>query len=102
MGTSRRYAEHYDQLMRERLEDAGIPPCTLPKEAYGEAPLEWVGRGKAKPPVWAWISWPHRPAERVAAFAAGWNDRVVIVSWNGERGELSTVVWRNAVTRRTR
>lgn len=48
-----------------------------------------------------WVSWPHKPAERVAAIAHGWNDRVVVVHWMSPAGELNTVVWRNAVTRRT-
>jgi hypothetical protein len=50
--------------------------------------------------VWAWISWPHKAAERVAAWVMGSNDRVVIVAWDTDRGERNTVVWRNAVTRR--
>ena len=36
-----------------------------------------------------------------AALAHGWNDRVVVVYWMSPAGELNTVVWRNAVTRRT-
>ena len=101
MGTSKRYAEHYDQLMRDRLDEVRVAACTLPEAAYGPEPIEWVAKGTPRPAVWAWISWPHKPAERTAAFAAGWNDRVVIVVWNGDRGELSAVVWRNAVTRRS-
>ena len=101
MGTSKRYAGHYDQLMRNRLDEPRLRPCTLPEAAYGPEPIEWVGKGTPKPPVWAWISWPHQPAERIAAFATGWNDRVVIVAWNGEHGDMSAVVWRNAVTRRS-
>ncbi len=74
-----------------------IPPCTLPVEAYGRQPLEWSA---SRPPVWAWISWPHKPAEKIAAFAHAWNDRVVIVHWDGPAGAVNTVVWRIAVTRR--
>lgn len=59
------------------------------------------GVGEEPTPVWAWISWPDRPAERIAAFARGWNDRVVNVSWYGPRGEVDCVVWRNAVTHRS-
>lgn len=76
---------------------AAIAPCTLPLAAYGPQPIEWYRDAVS---VWAWISWPHRAAERVEAVARGWNDRVVVVEWYAERGTLSTVVWRNAVTRR--
>lgn len=76
---------------------ASIAPCTLPLGAYGPEPIEW----HAQPPgVWAWITWPHKPAERIAAIARGWNSRVVVVEWSSERGTVSTVVWRSAVTRR--
>ncbi|MER7798254.1 hypothetical protein [Microbacterium sp. NPDC096154] len=74
----------------------GIAPCTLPPDAWGPQPIEWQQK---HPSVRAWISWPHRVAERVEAFAAGWNDRVVVVRWHTERGMRETVVWRNAVTR---
>jgi len=76
---------------------ANVAPLTLPAQAYGPQPVEWV---KDRPPVWAWVSWPHRPAERVAGFAVGWNDRVVVVEWETSAGTRNTVVWRNAVARR--
>lgn len=99
MSTSKRYAEHYDRLMRERIADGAVPPCTLPLQAYGPESIEWCK--PPRPAVWAWVQWPQKPAERIAATAVGWNDRVVIIVWNGDRGELNTVVWRNAVTRRS-
>lgn len=43
---------------------------------------------------------PHKSAERLPAVAHGWNDRVVVVYWMSDAGELNTVVWRNAVTQR--
>ena len=42
-----------------------------------------------------------RMAERIAAHATGWNDRVVCVEWIGDRGTVNTMVWRSAVTRRS-
>lgn len=75
-------------------------PCTLPRQAYGPNPIEWAPRGKPEP-VWAWVNWPHQPAQRIPARATGWNDRVVIITWDGPAGEQNTVVWRNAVSRRT-
>jgi hypothetical protein len=84
-----------DQMLEIVL--AAIAPCTLPLAAYGPQEIESHGTPVS---VWAWISWPHKPAERVEALARGWNDRVVVIEWDGERGTVSTVVWRNAVTRR--
>ncbi|MDN8548683.1 hypothetical protein PUW81_006130 [Microbacterium sp. NM3R9] len=99
MGTNKRYADAIDRRSAEHLQRTlmRIPPCTIPMQAYGPRELEWPTDW---PTVWAWISWPHKPAERVAAVARGWNDRVVVVFWTSEAGELNTVVWRNAVTRR--
>lgn len=100
MTKNRRYEARYDALNDMRIADAAPRPTTLPQQAYGPRPLEWVRRGEDKPAVWAWVSWPDRPAERIEAYAAGWNDRVVIVEWYGPGGIMDTVVWRNAVTRR--
>lgn len=97
MGTSKRYSEYYDRQAAARLAEAPPAPCTLPQQAYGSNPITWT---KKRPPVWAWITWPHQPAERIPAFATGWNDRVVIIEWNTTRGTRNTVVWRNAVTHR--
>ena len=85
-----------EQMLEVAL--SAIAPCTLPRAAYGPQPIEWHHDPVS---VCAWISWPHRAAERVEAVARGWNDRVVVVEWYAERGTLSTVVWRNAVTRRS-
>ena len=74
-----------------------MAPCTLPAAAYGPHALEWT---RERQPVWAWITWPHRPAERLAGWVMAANDRVCVVAWDTERGERNTVVWRNAVTRR--
>lgn len=96
MTTNRRYADAVDQR------DTGIDrtrPVTLPQQAYGPQEIEWV---RKRPPVWAWVQWPDKPAERIPAYAHGWNDRVVVITWQALGGERSCVVWRNAVTRRTR
>jgi len=95
-----RYEAHYDTLNDRRIAHANARPCTLPAQAYGPHPIEGVQHGQSKPPVWAWVQWPDRPAERIPAFASGWNDRVVVVEWTGPGGTRDTVVWRNAVTRR--
>lgn len=101
MTKNRRYEAYYDALNDKKIAEARPRPTTLPTAAYGPHKIEWVPRGQPVPPVWAWITWPDRPAERIAAFAKGWNDRVVVVQWSGPTGTLDTVVWRNAVTRRS-
>lgn len=97
---NRRYEAHYDALSDKRIAGARPRPTTLPAQAYGPGRIDWVPANQSRPAVWAWVSWPDRPAERIAAFASGWNDRVVIVTWDGPGGAIDTVVWRNAVTRR--
>ena len=98
---NRRYEAHYDALNDRRIAHtaAHLSPCTLPSTAYGPEPIRWAPRDR-QPAVWAWISWKDAPASRVAAAAAGWNDRVVIVEWEAAGGRRSVVVWRNAVSRR--
>jgi|GEM_PF-1136022 len=100
MTKNRRFEAHYDALNDQRIAQAGTPPVTLPQQAYGPEPIHWVSKGAARPSVWVWVSWPHQPAERLAGYATGWNDRVVVVEWNSPTGTRDTVVWRNAVTRR--
>lgn len=99
MTRNTRYEAKFDALSDERRAAAEPGPCNLPSQAYGPQPLEWAE--DERPPVWAWVTWPHKPAERIAAFAWGWNDRVVMVEWFGPQGSVTTVVWRNAVTRRS-
>lgn len=102
MGSSKRYAAHYDELNAQRAAQSAAEqsdPCTLPSQAYGPQPIAWE-RGR-KPEVWAWISWRDGPATRIPCVAAGWNDRVVVVEWEAVGGRRSVVVWRNAVTRRS-
>jgi hypothetical protein len=98
MTQSKRYAAHYDELNQRRAQQASPRPVTLPQQAYGPTPLEWTDPR----PVWAWVQWPHQPAQRIPCFAVAHNDRVVIVRWwLNQGGQVDTVVWRNAVTHRT-
>lgn len=77
---------------------ASVAPVTLPMQAYGPRDVEWFD---APRPVWAWVSWPDRPTERVACVAVGANDRVVMLEVPCDGGHWAPVVWRNAVTVRT-
>lgn len=103
MTKNRRYEAHYDALNDQRIlqATAELAPTTLPQQAYGPEPIVWAPKDR-QPEVWAWISWRETPASRIAAVAAAWNDRVVIVEWEQPGGRRSVVVWRNAVTRRIR
>lgn len=102
MGLNRRYEAQIDARQEQSIhERRGATPYTLPLDAYGPHEIEW-----AKPPfqpVWAWIYWVggETPATRIPAFAKGWNDRVVVVAWSAPGGERDTIVWRNAVTKRS-
>lgn len=96
MGTNSRYTGS----INERIEQVVAPtsqPVTLPQQAYGPQSVEWA---KSRIPVWAWVQYTDRPAARIAAYASGWNDRIVVIVWDGPGGERSIVVWRNAVTKR--
>lgn len=103
MGTNRRYADAVDRRMDQRILEATtdhLIPTTLPQQAFGPNPFEWV-KGSDQPPVWAWVSWSNAPASRIPAVASGWNDRVVCVEWEARGGRRSVIVWRTAVTRRS-
>ena len=101
MTKNRRYEAHYDALNDRRIAQASaqLSPCTLPRQAYGPTEITWAPR-EAQPEIWAWISWKDAPATHIAAVAAGWNDRVVVVEWEAPGGRRTVVVWRNAVSRR--
>lgn len=77
---------------------AAVAPVTLPPQAWGPAKVEWFDLPR---PVWVWVSWPNRAAERSEGWAIGSNDRVVIVNVPCDGGHWQPVVWRNAVTVRT-
>jgi hypothetical protein len=74
---------------------ASVRPVTLPMQAYGPQPVEWFD---PKLPVWAWVQWPDRAAERVEAWACGANNLVVVLEVPCDGGHWQPVVWRNAVT----
>lgn len=97
MTQNKRHRAHYDALNDQRIANAEPAPITLPVQAYGPQKIEWTREHAS---VWAWISWPHKPAERIPARVLGFNDRVCVVEWDTVTGVRNTVVWRNAVTLR--
>jgi len=87
-----------DDLSGKRIEQHGPPPVTLPQQAYGRRPIEWT---LSRPPVWVWVQWRDRAAERVPGYVKGHNDRVCVVAVDGAGGGWEIVVWRAAVSHRT-
>jgi hypothetical protein len=98
VGTNRRYADKIDARIAERTVGHGDSPVTLPQQAYGPRPIEWT---QARPPVWVWVQWRDRAAERVRGYVKGHNDRVCIVAIEGPGGGWEIVVWRPAVSHRS-
>jgi len=96
---NRRYEAHYDRLNDERIAQAAdrLAPVTLPPAAWGPQDVTWVDRPV---PVWAWLQYATGPAERVECLAHGWNDRVVVVSWESGALGRTVIVWRQSVTHR--
>lgn len=90
MGSNRVSDQKYQQML-----DSVAPVTLPPPPAYGPEPITWIEHDR--PQVWAWIQWPDRVAERVPATVQGHNDRVVMISFYGDRGERYAIVWRNAV-----
>lgn len=102
MTKNRRYEARYDALTDARIAQASRgsqQPLTLPQQAYGSSPFEWAPP-RRQPTVWVWVHWREGPATKIAAVAAAWNDRVVIVEWEHPGGRHSIVVWRTAVSHR--
>lgn len=95
MGQNRRYAAQVEALQDARIAALEPGPITLPLQAYG-GPVEWHLDDMR--PVWVWLSYRHKPAERVAAMAEGWTDRVVLINLMGEGGTRTVTVWRSAVS----
>lgn len=99
MTRNARYEAHYDRLNDQRIAQAAARPnpVTLPPTAWGPNKVQWQ---KNPVPVWAWLQWSEGPAEKVACVAHGWNDRVVVVSWEASAIGRTVIVWRQAVTHR--
>ena len=98
MGTSRRYADHYDRQMSEgitqRILASGLPfslgteELALSTTPLTKAPTPW--------PVRVWVRYPGGPVE-VDAEAVAWTSRAVAVRWKvGDRVDKAWV-WSSAV-----
>lgn len=83
MTTNRRYGFRLDERTIKRMRDQEPCPVTLPAQAYGPQPLEWT---QARPPVWVWVQWTGKPAERRHGYVKGYNDRICVVWVDGDGG----------------
>lgn len=101
MGTNKRYAEHYDHLMDQRVNDGimrGQTPDTLTavELALDTEPLT---RAPVPRPVRAWVRYAAVPI-RVDAIAVAWTEHAVAIKWESPDGEHRAWVWGSAVTAR--
>lgn len=93
MGTGMGSGRISDEMIARAA--ASRAPITLPVQAFGPGDVEWFDPPR---PVWAWLSWRDRPAERIPCVATGANDRVVVLDVDSPGGRWQPVVWRNAVS----
>jgi hypothetical protein len=99
MGSNRRYADHYDRLMSQRVAEAGVRPepvSLTPEELnLAQSPAR---RGETVK-VRAWVRFAEQPVV-LEAYAVEWNDRGVHIEWSMSDGtKLDAWVWANAVRR---
>lgn len=98
MGSSKRYADHYDRLMEHRVTMHGSPESLTDAELEKE--VQPVTRTPVALPVWAWVRYQAGPV-RVEAEAVAWTPRAVAVRWSTPDGRTDRAwVWASAVERR--
>ena len=102
LGTSKRYADHYDRMMDTRIAQTVMrrrQPETLTSEQL-DLEREPLTRAPAPRPVKAWVRYGG-DVLRVDAEAVAWTDYAVAVRWPGpDGGEHRAWVWAGAVRRR--
>jgi hypothetical protein len=101
VGTSKRYAEHYDRMMNDRILEAAMrdqKPTTLtpPELQLDVLPLT---RTPLPEPVRAWVRYGET-AIRVEARAVAWTPLAVAIVWQAPGGEHKAWVWASAVERK--
>lgn len=100
MGSNRRYAHYYDELMQKRLAEVAVKPTPISlSEAELDSDEDPIVKAKAPIPVRAWTRYPETVV-RVHARAVEWNSRAVHIEWTSSDGEIrSAWVWASAVDR---
>jgi hypothetical protein len=98
MGTNRRYADHYDRLMTQRIAEVLIRPKPLSlSPAELDTDNDEVTTPATPVSVRAWARYPETPA-RVEGRAIAWTSRAVHVEWVDGNGETQRAwVWSSAV-----
>ncbi|MFE1665278.1 hypothetical protein [Microbacterium sp. P02] len=99
MGTSRRYAAHYDRLMDDRIvqrvaETSGPLQCLRKEEL--ELDHEAFTRDPQPKPVRAWVRFGETPL-LVDAEACSWTAHAVAIRFTIAGREFKTWVWSSAV-----
>ena len=97
MGTSKRYAAHYDQLMSQRVADAAM---TGEPESLTDQELQLDVQPLTKSPVpieaVAWVRYGKVPVQ-VPVRIVAWTPKAVAVKWTAPAGEHRAWVWASAV-----
>jgi hypothetical protein len=100
VGTNRRYADHYDQLVDARILDriaAAVGPLQSLTDAELELDREPVTIAPRPQAVRAWVRFGPT-AVRVDAEACRWTERAVGIRFTVGGRELRAWVWSSAVT----
>jgi hypothetical protein len=92
MGTNKRYASYYDELMEKRVTELLLRPNPLSlSDAEIDAEHDPVTQAKRPIPVRAWARYPETPA-RVEGRAIAWTSRAVQIEWK-DGGGVSRRAW---------
>jgi hypothetical protein len=101
MGTSKRYADHFDRLMDNRIAQ-NVMKDQEPDSLTGselELEIEPLTRAPAPRPVSAWVRYG-ASSLKVDAVAVAWTDYAVAIKWSTPYGEHRAWVWASAVRSR--
>ena len=100
MGTSKRYAAHFDRLMDGRVLESvmrdGQPTTLTPPEL--ELDTLPLTRTPVPEPVRAWVRYGDT-AVKVDGRAVAWTPRAVAVEWDAPSGVHRAWLWASAVER---
>jgi len=102
LGTSRRYAHHYDRRMGEKILErvmAESAPSSLKDEEL-ELDVQPLTKPPRAMPVTAWVRYGGgETAVRVEGQAVAWTARAVAVEWKTSGGKVHRAwVWASAVS----
>jgi hypothetical protein len=100
LGTSRRYADHFDRKMNDRILERVVAETT--PSSLNDDELELDVQPLTKPPralpVTAWVRYGETSV-KVEGRAVAWTARAVAVQWKTAAGDVHRAwVWASAVT----